>query len=1192
MALGPIKSKAQVDLEKRQRAQEALARLNTGQVRGASLELPENQLYKEVPTIGQQNIPVDPAIGSSPQRAVDEAIAAGGTLDPQIAKMPEIAVKQQQFFNPATNKMTTDESEILELSSSLQSPSFELTADREQKEGVLETELSTQANRAVPFQSDTLESSTSAELLDKPEMEMLTEGKYIAPFLNPDRSSADVRDDFDDAITDGKTFNNKLPQIFSSILTGETELDVKVQNALEENGIFDPTSRQLNPKLGQGLVFAQALLGNEMLDKENELLVQRKKAEDSAYSKGTSTEERAVDANMVRYRLADEVVNLIGENPNRLSDEVNVGFGGAGTRLDPEVKSALNALFTKALSDSGMFTDVPLADGSTYTTLSDYGALFSRKHLNLLIDMGMKSDIDTSASPTLGGSTAPGRAKEAGFKRAGDRSRKTLMDSNTAKLDLAKSILGSIPQKVIQDRYLMAKLMVNQTVSRDPESGRIELLGVDPVGGYFSNRPFAATLGLDEKKWNKAYQHALKTQDENASKAQADMVLRQEARKVLKILEQGNSKSNEVFYNKIFDADTVGRLFFRNTVLNTQDSKSLARMFVGNAIDTILNPSKDNNSPTMESFMYITGRNLLDSEIDLNGKDVEDMGWTAILDATKEAFSNSRYDTWVSKGNKLKEMLNAIARDPQANLSGFATDPKYAELFQEFKKKGEWGYKYQSYIDIANYDAALKSGKSFKAQAQTQHDGKQNGIAIQAMQMGNKEILERTGLIFSDENNVLPWGDVRTLFGQRLGQGISYAIKEGGLTEDKENFWNNIFVGPNSKMSAKSNAEQREILKLLSKQPLMEISYGRYFLFNEETASEFINDLELTGELLNTDGYQGDYSPQEMIKDLNLIIAGTVKGTLNFKHQALFKKAGKLSAMLGVPLGIQGPMGNTIYMGSTEQAKTGKLLDVDTGVEVIQMEMYEPRVTGSAKMSNRRLVQDEFGNWEIQQAGSYGQEVANQLPVLPIQQIDAAIMVESLTEINRASIENSKAPLFVIPVHDAIITDASSVKRYHQAMNRNFVKVNKRYSLTQAIREGLENTRKLGFRKLNDSEMYDMNDESVYRAIHEELARLQENKINGVSRVLDDDGVETTVKAKLTQNNESLLKIATEGDGGYWNADGTGKLSGLKIKKIIELMFKRDRIMAELLSLHKRSETNRGEVFQDRNFQEEGGQYN
>jgi len=285
--------------------------------------------------------------------------------------------------------------------------------------------------------------------------------------------------------------------------------------------------------------------------------------------------------------------------------------------------------------------------------------------------------------------------------------------------------------------------------------------------------------------------------------------------------------------------------------------------------------------------------------------------------------------------------------------------------------------------------------------------------------------------------------------------------------------------------------------------------------------------------------------------------------------------------MLGVPLGIRGPSGNMIYMGSTEQFKTGKTISVNTGVEVVELDMYEPRVTGSAKMNNLRKVKNPDGNWELQQAGDFGQEVANQLPVLPIQQIDAAVMVQSLLDINRSAVENGNPPLFVIPVHDAIITDASSVKQYHAAMNRNFVELNKRYSLTKAIYTGLERSKALAFAKINDSEMYQLNNDSVYRAVHGELLNLLEQKTSGISKVIDEDGIESRVRRKLTANNEELLRIATEKAGGYWNADGTGSISGNKLKELITLMFKRDRIFAILQELHKRSESERSKIFKE-----------
>ena len=85
---------------------------------------------------------------------------------------------------------------------------------------------------------------------------------------------------------------------------------------------------------------------------------------------------------------------------------------------------------------------------------------------------------------------------------------------------------------------------------------------------------------------------------------------------------------------------------------------------------------------------------------------------------------------------------------------------------------GEWGYPLQSYLDMYEFEKARKLGTSFKPKAQAQHDGKQNGIAIQAMQYGRENILQRTGVLYANEDNVIPFGDSNDI---ELGQFV-YAI--------------------------------------------------------------------------------------------------------------------------------------------------------------------------------------------------------------------------------------------------------------------------------------------------------------------------------------------------------------------------------------------------------------------------------
>ena len=74
--------------------------------------------------------------------------------------------------------------------------------------------------------------------------------------------------------------------------------------------------------------------------------------------------------------------------------------------------------------------------------------------------------------------------------------------------------------------------------------------------------------------------------------------------------------------------------------------------------------------------------------------------------------------------------------------------------------------------------------------------------------------------------------------------------------------------------------------------------------------------------------------------------------------------------------------------------------------------------------------------------------------------------------------------------------------------------------------------------------MYDLNDDSLYRAVHNELRNLDEARTSGISRVIDEDGVESRVRQSLSENNKELLRLATDGQKQQFNFS-TGAVRGM-----------------------------------------------
>jgi hypothetical protein len=522
-------------------------------------------------------------------------------------------------------------------------------------------------------------------------------------------------------------------------------------------------------------------------------------------------------------------------------------------------------------------------------------------------------------------------------------------------------------------------------------------------------------------------------------------------------------------------------------------------------------------------------------------------------------------------------------------------------LFEElFDSKGsgnagDWGYPYQSYMDVYDFDVARKNNTSFKAKSQTQHDGKQNGIAIQAMQFGRKDILSLVGAMYSaDKNVVVPFGDIRDRFLERMEAGTATAF---ATDEARLEYWNGF---RNLLLSDKYKGSLKKFGKELSKTPLMETSYAKYEGFNEATAINFIDDNQEIFQQLEMPGK--DYTRDDMIADLNDIITETLRETLNLRNQRILKEAGYMWAMLGVTPKLKGPMGTDIYLGSYEY-KPYEQIDPDTGIQrsitfatnegEVVIPLTKRYSTGSAQSRKLKIIREKDENglfgWRREERSEkrYGQEVANQLPVLTVQQIDAAIMAKTIFNANRDTF-GYRNPHFMIPVHDAIITDASSVKLYHSTINQQFREVNQSYSIAKEVLKGIDSAYDKKQKELRDNPTatVKMDFDSKYRAVHDQLVRfkkeIDEDKVKTSEEKAEDrktSGTGRNPKKVLMVTMNTKQRIVALATNMGWKEDGSGYISNKTLGYLLEMFYKEIPLRTLLDDMHTLSMSSRRKLY-------------
>jgi len=1081
----------------------------------------------------------------------------------------------------------------------------------------------------------TVDFETADDLLNKPE---------VVSFIDKAIDKTSSTSDLEELANLGQELRFGLQDQIQPLISDNSEVSRAAKNELIKTNVINPESNTLNQTLSNAMTVAGVLVGHDMLVREDTERSQRGRPEPKEGSSIETTAGTFFSPDNFRNGLARTAFNLIGANPNAALEAerdpetgevveggIRTGMGGYGDAMNTTTRSAFDAVFNVSLSEDGWFDyiweDDVIGDrtpeNASYLRLSARGESIVRKLTPLMKEMGLITEVNVSLVPTVAGQTAAGRSMETGRRFAGNISKTNKSDKNTAKEDRVKNYLGSSAQKIVTPRFSMARMMVEGLITINRRGG-VVFKHPPADGNFYSDHDknesgreygFASTLGIGKAKWYEHYDKALRKMPEEDARNQANLIMQQKAKQLLKTVQQGLAFQDKIFYNKIMHATSVGRYFIRNTVLNPQNNK-LVRMFVGNPQKLILNPKKDRSTKVFKDWAYIIGYNLLDTLGGDNRTPTEDRGWDSILNEALPIIrdpNNEFYKMWVAKGKRISNMLkeNEALQNPAAaaalrakinaelgptdsamEVVGLdAMEVQYKDLLQEFTKAGEWGYPFQAYLDMYNYDQALKNPSEnayFNPEVQVQHDGKQNGIAQQAMQAGDTRRLARVGAIYSDEENVITDGDMRGYFRDNMITiGIPTALKE---SPERLQFWTDF--GKNVINPPEGSPSTREIIKAISKQPMMETSYGRAIQFNMDTAS-FIVDSPMFRDLFPQDA---EYSRQDRIAALNDIITATLRPTLDFKHQALLKSIGKSWSMLGIVPEMLGPLGNTIFMGSSEYVKSGQSIIVQTSKGPVEVELTERKYTGSARQRQRKLVLEPGATkYLLQEQTGFGQEVANQLPVLPIQQIDAAIMAETILAVNDGRAQNTlgtrsniidretnrptgkrvinpaKGVAYVIPVHDAIITDASSVSLYHETINNKFKEINQRYSAAKAAYNGFVAQKKQVLSAIQPGKQYNVNVESNFRALHSRLLDVYNRVRNGTTEYVNEEGITVRLPKAETKNDMELYKLITGSDSS-WNPEGTGSMNGTVLRKALLLALNASYIETQMTNWIKSSE--------------------
>lgn len=435
-------------------------------------------------------------------------------------------------------------------------------------------------------------------------------------------------------------------------------------------------------------------------------------------------------------------------------------------------------------------------------------------------------------------------------------------------------------------------------------------------------------------------------------------------------------------------------------------------------------------------------------------------------------------------GNRLKQALtmsdaeseaiseaieNGIAiNDPKfPKLSGLALDPEAdADLIQAIRDKGEDGPAFiDGLIDVANYVDAKNNKRQFKTHFNAYIDGKTNGIASNAMQLGNKDLAFRVGVLRSKDSLYAIDNDMDIR--ADLAQQLSEALKSDGLPDGVAEK-----VGPQNMELFESIAWELYNYKPLNKKTTMTYGYGKEIKNFKgdmvEALSLLITDPSLTKNhkengllpkievLANTALKDPKVSIESAIVEQLFPLYSDKLAHIMTKEGAAARVMMHGSALFHVmmdelfeiksPIGLSLRYGGMESLGASQAESTEYAITSEGERRKVKAYHYESRATSSAVRDTEK--------------GPYigGYAFGGSIPG-PVQSIDAATVALSLTgsawdNLNKASNNNP----YIHTIYDAFKLDANGYDVALRDINNAWLDASTKWSYLKETQKALDNS--------------------------------------------------------------------------------------------------------------------------------------
>ena len=509
-----------------------------------------------------------------------------------------------------------------------------------------------------------------------------------------------------------------------------------------------------------------------------------------------------------------------------------------------------------------------------------------------------------------------------------------------------------------------------------------------------------------------------------------------------------------------------GRFTPQQTLFNPTTSKAV-RFVTRNAVPSEIRKNGKNYNAALQAYALVLG-------IEVRGVDAEGKATFGSIDQYEpkiraQAVMNNaaQFEEW---GRRLIEVMGNTMSDAEAEavaaaiangvplqdpnfpkVKGMQLDPeKDSLLIQAIAKKGEDGNAFiDGLMDFAKFQAAMRRGVPHYSYLNPTIDGKTNGPASNALQMGDRDGALRTGVIRTKDQ----------VYAVQDDEDIRDVLKNILITQLDEGFtghFKDVESDYVLSMVARSVFSTRELNKKIT----MTFGYGKEIESFIPEIIDTINENALSDPMMAAALEYMEHPRTEInVQDAARILVNAylpaVKQVMSadgIESRRMMWGTALANAMAEEVFEIEGPTGSIYRYGGnmadpdlTERIGQYSIKDElsPKGERSVTAKMYESSPTSSAPKSRTKRERD-LDSGEIVEKTTEdigGRAWGGAIPG-PVQAIDAATVAKTFSgqswqRIKKAAGGNP----YVFQVYDAFKFDINSFERGYLEVNKNWAEI-------------------------------------------------------------------------------------------------------------------------------------------------------